>query len=75
MEQGVAGEDNPVVAVLHEPADAVLGVARGVQALDGDAAESEALAVLGRGRDGLAVLAAKDLQVRRAQRLPLTDTR
>lgn len=73
MEEGVAGEDDLVVAVLHEPADAVLGVARRVEALDRDAADLEPIAVAGSGRDGLAVLAADDLQVGQAEFSPLHD--
>ena len=64
MEQSIACEDNLVVAVLEEPADAVLGMARGVQALDGDTTQREAVAILGRVRYSLAVLAPVDLQVR-----------
>lgn len=71
VEQGVAREDHLVVTVLHEPADAILRVAWRVQALDGDAAQREALAVLRRCSDVLAVSSAKDLQVRHTQRAAL----
>lgn len=45
MEQRVARKHNFFASVLHEPADAVLGVAWRVQALDGDTADLEAGAV------------------------------
>jgi hypothetical protein len=61
VEQRVPGKHNLFVAVLHEPADAVLRVARRVQRLDGDAADGEGVAVLGRLGDFLAVLAADDV--------------
>lgn len=60
MEQRVAREHDLVAAVLHEPADAVLRVARRVEALDGDVADLEALAVARRLGHCLAVLAADD---------------
>jgi hypothetical protein len=62
VKQGVAGKHDLVVAVLHKEADAVLGVAGGVQGLDRDAADVEGLAVLGRPGHLLAVLAADDLE-------------
>jgi len=61
VEEGVAREDNLLVAVLHEPADAVLGVAGCVKCLDGDAADLEGLAMSGCPGYLLAVLAADDL--------------
>lgn len=67
VEQRVAREDDLVRAVLHEPADAVLRMARRVQALDGDAADLEARAVGRRLRDGLGVLAGDDGQVGQAE--------
>jgi len=60
MEQRVAREHDLVPVVLHEPADAVLRVARRVEALDGDVANLEALAVARRLGYGFAVLAADD---------------
>jgi hypothetical protein len=45
VEESVACEDGFVFAVLHEPADAVLCVARGVYRFHGDAADVEALAI------------------------------
>jgi hypothetical protein len=62
VEQRISRKHDLVVAVLHKEADAVLGVARCVQRLDGDAADVEGLAVLGRPRHLLAVLAANDLE-------------
>jgi len=62
MEEGVPREDSLLVAVLHEPADAVLGVAGRVQGLDGDAADAEGLAMGGGACHLFAVLAADDLQ-------------
>jgi hypothetical protein len=62
VEQRIPRKHDLVVAVLHEEADAVLGVARRVQRLDGDAAYVEGLAVLGRPRHLLAVLSADDLE-------------
>lgn len=63
MEQRVAGENDLVVAVLREPADAVLRVTRGVKALYRNAAELEAFAVRWRCGGRLAVLAADDGQI------------
>lgn len=63
MKQRVSGKHDLFVAVLHEIADAVLRVARRVQRLDGDAADGEGVAVLGRHVDFLAVLAADDVDV------------
>lgn len=62
-EEGVAGEDGLVAAVLHVVADAVLGVARRVDALDGDVANLEGIPVLGRPGHTVAVLAADDVQL------------
>ena len=62
MEESVPRKHDPVIAVLHEEADAVLGVARRVQRLDGDAANVERLAVLGRLGYLIAVLAADHLE-------------
>lgn len=63
MEQRVAGENGLVVAVLCEPADAVLRVARRVQALHRNAAELEAFAVRRRSGGRLAVLTTNDGQI------------
>lgn len=62
MEERIPRKHNLVVAILHEEADAVLGVAGRVQRLDGDAANVERLAVLGRLGNDLAVRAADDLE-------------
>lgn len=59
-EEGITGEDGLVVAVLHEPADAVLGVARRVEGLDGDTANVEGGSVGGRLGHALALLASDD---------------
>lgn len=67
VEERVAREDDAPPAVLHEPADAVLRVARRVQAPDGDAADLPALAVGRRPRHALGVLAPDDGQVRQAE--------
>jgi hypothetical protein len=64
VEESVACEDDLVVAILHEPADAVLRVARSVQGLDGNAAETETLTVAWRLGHLLAVFASEDLQFR-----------
>jgi hypothetical protein len=62
VEEGVAGKDGFLVAILHEPADAILRMARGVKCFDGDAAEVEGLAVGGCLGHLLAVLAADDIE-------------
>lgn len=67
MEQRITREDYLVVAVLHVPADAVLGVARGVQALHGDAADLETLTIGRSLGDRLAVLPANNLEIWRAE--------
>lgn len=63
VEERVAGEDDLVLAVLREPADAVLRVAGRVQALNRDASELEPLAVGGRLCRRLAVPAADDGEI------------
>lgn len=60
MEQRIARKDDLVVAVLHEPADTVLGVAWRVQALDGDAPQLEAVTVGRRLRHAIALFSADD---------------
>lgn len=60
VEQRIAREDDLVVAVLHEPADAVLGMAWRVQALDGDAPQLEAVTVGRRLRHAVALFSADD---------------
>ena len=67
MKQGVSREHGLLVAVLHVPTNAVLGVAGGVKALDGDAAQLEALAIVGRLRHTIAFLTADHGQVGFAQ--------
>lgn len=69
VEQRVAREHGPPARVLQEPADAVLRVARRVQALDGDAADGPALAVARRLGHALGALACDDGQVRQPQLL------
>lgn len=48
MEESISRKHNLVVAILHEPANAVLGVARCVERLDCDASNVKRLAVLRR---------------------------
>lgn len=72
MKKSVACKDNFLVAVLHEPADAVLGVTGRIQALDSNAfAKLGGLAVARRLRDRLAILAADDGQFGEVQHLAL----
>ena len=66
-EERVAGKLSLARLVLHEEADAVLRVARRVHRLHRDAAQLERLAVLGRLGHALAVLAADDVELGRAQ--------
>ena len=58
VEESVACEDSFVFAVLHEPADAVLRVARCVYCFHGDTADVEALAICWGLRYAFAVFAA-----------------
>lgn len=67
VEERVAREDDLVVAVLHEPADAVLGVAGCVEGLDGDAADVEGGPVGWGLGDALALAAADDGEVVEAE--------
>lgn len=60
VEERVTGENSFVVAILHEPADAVLCVARCIQRFDRDTANVEALAVCWSYCHSLAVLAANN---------------
>lgn len=62
MKKSIPCKHHLVLAVLHEEADAVLGVTRRVQGLDGDAADVEGLAVLWCLGYFFAVLAADDLE-------------
>lgn len=74
MEQRVAREHDALVgAVLQEPADAVLRVARRVQARDGDAAEREARPVGGRAGYAFRVFAADDGEVGEVELLSLWE--
>lgn len=66
MEQGVAGEDDPVPVVLHEPADTILRVAWRVETLNVDTADLETLAVSRRLGHCFAVLAANNGELREA---------
>lgn len=59
-EKSVTGEDCLASRVLHEIADAVLRVARGMDGPDRDVADLKSLSVLWRLGDSLAVLAAND---------------
>lgn len=62
-EEGVSCEDNLLITVLHEPADAVLGVTGRVECLDGDIANVERRAVCRCLSDALAILAPDDGQI------------
>lgn len=62
MEQSVPSKHNFVVTILHEEANAVLGVTRSVERLDRNAADVEGLAVLWCLGHLLAVLPANDLE-------------
>ncbi|KAJ0160806.1 hypothetical protein CTA2_7260 [Colletotrichum tanaceti] len=66
-EERVSRKHDLLLPVLHEPADAILGVARRVQRLDGDAADVERLAVAGCPSNAVAVLAADDGQLLQAE--------
>lgn len=66
MEQRVSCEHCLLIAVLREPADAVLCVAGRVEALHGNTPDLETFAI-GRGQsDGFTILAADDGEVRRS---------
>lgn len=71
VEECIAGEDDPLVSVLQEPADAVLRVAWCVQAFDGDVAQLEAGAIRRRLCHALGVFAANDGEVRTVELLSL----
>jgi hypothetical protein len=61
MEQRISRKHDLVPVILHKPTDAVLGVTRRVEALDGDIlADLEALSVAGRLGHAFTVLAADD---------------
>lgn len=67
MEKRITSKHNLVVPILHEPAYAILRMARRMESLDGDAADVEALA-MGRGLVHLlAILAADDFEVGEAE--------
>lgn len=70
-EEGIASKDGLARAVFHEEADAVLGVAWRVDALDGNVANLEGLLVLGCLGHALAVLAANDVELGCAESLEL----
>jgi hypothetical protein len=58
-EKRIPRKDHFFLAILHEIADAILRVARGMQGCHGDAVSNlEYLAVRGGPRDGFALLAA-----------------
>lgn len=60
MEERVSRKHHLVLAILHEPANAILSVTWRVECLHCDAADIEGLAVGWRFRYGFAVLAAND---------------
>ena len=66
-EESVASEDDLLIAVLHEPADAVLGMAGRMKGFDGDAADVERSAVRGGFGDALTLGATNDGQVFKAE--------
>lgn len=67
VEQRVAREDDLVIAILHKPADAVLRVAGGMQTLHRDATQRKHFTMSRRLGHSLAVLASKDLEVRKLE--------
>lgn len=67
VKQCVSREDDLVIAILHKPTDAILGMAWRIETLYGDAANAPWLAVSGRLCDGLAVLATDDGKIGRAE--------
>lgn len=62
-EECVSSEDCLACAVLHEVADAVLGVAGSVDALDGDIAKLERLLMSRSLGDTFAILATNDIEL------------
>jgi hypothetical protein len=62
VEKRVPGEDNLVIPVLHEIADAVLGMAWRMQRLYGNVADIERLAMFRRLCDLLTILPSDYLQ-------------
>ena len=70
VEQGVTSEDDLLVAILHVPADRVLGVARGVEALHLDVAQLEAVAIGWRGCHTFTLLTAVYGQLAELRKLP-----
>lgn len=67
MEKRITSKDDLVVPILHNPANAILCVARRMQSLDGDVANVETLAVGRNLVDLLAVLTADDFEVGEAE--------
>lgn len=62
-EQGIASEDNTLIAILHIVANAVLRVTWGVQCLHRDTISDFEFFAMRRGlSDGRAVLATNDLE-------------
>lgn len=59
MEKRIPSKHDLVIPILHKPAYAILGVARRMQSLDGDAADVETFAV-GRGLVHLLTVSAAD---------------
>ncbi len=73
MEQRISGEDYFLLSVLGEPADAVLRMARRVEALHGNAPNLKPLPIRRGLRDGIAVLAPDDREIRGPQIATLED--
>lgn len=59
-EESVSGEDGLVIAIFEQVANAILGVAWGVESLDLDVTNVEGLTMCGRLGDFAAVLSADD---------------
>jgi len=66
-EESVAGKDSPVVAVLHEVADAVPSVARRVHARYRNVTQFKRFSMLGSICHTLAILSADNLQFGHSQ--------
>jgi hypothetical protein len=62
-EQSVASEDNLLVAILHEPADTILGVAGRVKTGHGDVANHEGLLMSGSPSDTLTVFSTYNREI------------
>ena len=62
-EESVAGKHGLASTILHEEADAVLSMARRMDALDGNVSNLEGLLMLGRLGHALAVCTANDVEL------------